>query len=74
MNFNAILLALGAAVFSHTAQFRVGKMRVTASLLSGAPVHFTFAQALQGAEAALAGQPATLQSGDVTIVVDTWPT
>jgi hypothetical protein len=72
MNWEAIALALGAAVFSHSLQFRVGKYRVSASL-AGTPTHLTFSQALQGAEAALLGQAGTFQSGDVVITVDLWP-
>lgn len=72
MNWAAMALALGAAVFTHTASFRAGKYRVSAAVVGGAPQHLTFAQALQGAEMALAGQTGTVQSGDVTITVEPW--
>lgn len=72
MNFAAIALALGAAVFTHTASFRAGNFRVSAAVVGGAPAHLTFAQALQGAEMALGGQVGTVQSGDVTISVEPW--
>jgi hypothetical protein len=75
VNFQAIALAIGAAFFSHTAFFRVGPKRVTISVTTGPPVHFTFALALTGAEAALAGQSGVVaQSGNVAVTVDNWPT
>jgi hypothetical protein len=74
MNFTAIALAIGAAFFQHTASFRVGAKRVTISVTTGPPVHFTFAQALAGAEAALLGKDGiAVQSGDVAVSVDNWP-
>lgn len=73
MNWQAIALALGAAIFSHSTSFRVGPMRVTATEVGGAPAHFTFAAALLGAEQALAGEGGTFQSGNIQVVVDNWP-
>jgi hypothetical protein len=73
MNFQALALALGAAVFAHSVSFRVGPKRVSAFDTKGVPVHFTFADALKGAEMGLAGQDTSVQIGDVKIVVDAWP-
>lgn len=73
MNLNAILLALGAAVFTHTASFRVGSKRVSAFDVGGNPVHLTFADALKGAEMALLGQEGDFQTGTTKIVIDAWP-
>jgi hypothetical protein len=75
MNFTAIALALGAAFLTHTASFRVGSKRVNVKDTGGPPAHFTFAQALSGAEAALEGKTGVIvTSGDIQVTVDNWPT
>ena len=68
-NWQAVTLALGAAVFSHQVSFRVGSKTVTASDESGAPVHFTYGAALVAAEAVLAGQTGTIQVGNIKVTV-----
>jgi hypothetical protein len=69
INVEAILLALGNAVFTHQISFRVGPYVVTAVDVTGAPVHFTYASALVAAEMALAGQTGSVQSGDIKVTV-----
>lgn len=63
-----ISAALGAAL-SKTISFRVGNYQATISESSGAPVHFSFGQAIVAAEMAVAGQTAQVQLGSIVLSV-----
>ena len=70
INVQAILLALGAAVFTHSVSFRVGSKTVSIVQTEGVPpVHFTYQQAELAAVAVLSGQTGTITICDIQVVV-----
>jgi hypothetical protein len=74
VNYLSILGALmGAYLTGATGPIRAGKYAVSATLASGTPVHLTLGAVLTAAAKVAAGQVGTVQSGDISITVSTWP-
>jgi hypothetical protein len=70
MNWYTIFAAVLAALATGQVSFKIAdKYEVSVNLVTGAPVHLTFAAALLAVEKIVAGQTGTFQSGDINVTI-----